>query len=81
MSSTCGIWGVARQKPGRVVVRHFCDWLLYPNVQTSLRYLSLQKALLWGTVMVRRRGKLQESLDAAELVTRLMRVNLRGSAL
>ena len=25
-SSTCGTWGSARQKPGRVVVRHFCDW-------------------------------------------------------
>jgi hypothetical protein len=72
-SSTCGTWGVARQKPGRVVVRHFCNWLLCPSVQTSPRHLSLQKALLWGTVMVRRRGKLQESLDAAELVTRPMR--------
>jgi hypothetical protein len=79
-SSTCGTWDIARQKPGRVVVRHFCDWLLCPNVQTSPRHLSLQKALLWGTVMVRRRGKLQESLDAAKLVTRPMRVNLRGSA-
>jgi hypothetical protein len=25
-SSTCGTWGSARQKPDRVIVRHFCDW-------------------------------------------------------
>jgi hypothetical protein len=29
--STRGTWGIARQKPGRVVVRHFCHWPLYCN--------------------------------------------------
>jgi hypothetical protein len=30
-SPTCGTRGTARQKPGRVVVRHFCDWPLCCN--------------------------------------------------
>ena len=30
-SSTCGSEGAARPKPGRVIVRHFCDWLLCCN--------------------------------------------------
>jgi hypothetical protein len=30
-SFTCSTWGTARQKTGRVVLRHFCDWLLCCN--------------------------------------------------
>lgn len=26
-SSNCSTWGTTRPRPGRVVVRHFCDWL------------------------------------------------------
>jgi hypothetical protein len=45
-SSTCGTWGTARQKTGRVVVRHFCDWLLRCNEERPCpRSLSLRSAL------------------------------------
>jgi hypothetical protein len=30
-SFTCSTWGTARQKPGRVILRHFCDWPVYCN--------------------------------------------------
>jgi hypothetical protein len=23
---------IARQEPGRIIIRHFCDWLLYYNI-------------------------------------------------
>jgi hypothetical protein len=81
-SSTCGTWGTARQKPGRVVVRHFCDWpLCYNEGRYCPRRLSLRGALQWEAVMVRLGGRLREGLDAVELVTRPMRGgHARGSA-
>jgi hypothetical protein len=81
-SFTCGTWGTARQKPGRVVVRHFCDWPLCCNEgRLCPRRLSLQSALQCEAVMVRRRGGLREGLDAVELVTRPMRGgHVRGPA-
>ena len=45
-SSACGTWGIARQRPGRVVVRHFCDWLLCCNEgRPYLRHLYFRSAL------------------------------------
>jgi hypothetical protein len=45
-SSTCSTWGTARQKTGRVAVRHFCDWLLRCNEgRPCPRRLSLRRAL------------------------------------
>lgn len=81
-SSTCGTQGTARQKQGRAVVRHFCDWLLCCNEgRPCPRRLSLRSALQCEAVMVRRRGRLREGLDAVELVTQAMRdVSARGSA-
>ena len=34
-SFTCSTWGTARQKPGRVIMRHFCNWLLCCNKGSS----------------------------------------------
>jgi hypothetical protein len=81
-SFTCSTWGTARQKPGRVVLRHFCDWLLCCNEgRPCPRRLSLRSALQCEAVMVRRRGRLREGLDAVELVTQSMRGgHVRGSA-
>jgi hypothetical protein len=48
-SSTCGTWGTARQQPGRVVVRHFCDWLWCCNEgKPCPRLLSLRSTLQRG---------------------------------
>jgi hypothetical protein len=65
-SSTCV---AARQELGRDVVRHFCDWLWCPRVQTKPAASQHPEALLQGTVMARRQGRLRGGLDVAELVT------------
>jgi hypothetical protein len=80
-SFTYSTWGTARQKTGRVVLRHFCDWLLCCNEgRPCPRYLSLRSTLQCEAVIVRRRGRLREGLDAVELVTRSMRGgHVRGS--
>ena len=45
-SFTCSNWGTARQKPGRIVLRHFCDWLLCCNEgRPCPRRLCLRSAL------------------------------------
>ena len=63
-------------------MRHFCDWLLCCNEgRPCPRRLSLRSALQWEAVMVRRRGRLREGLDAVEPVTRPLRgAPARGSA-
>jgi hypothetical protein len=43
------------------------------RVQAKSTASQFWKALLWGTMMVRRRGRSREGLDAAELVIRPMR--------
>jgi hypothetical protein len=48
-SSNCGTWGTARQRPGRVVVRHFCDWsCCYNACRLSPRHLSLRRRCCEG---------------------------------
>lgn len=42
--STYGTWGTARQKPGRVVLRHFCNWLLCCNEGSLIHGLSVSGA-------------------------------------
>jgi hypothetical protein len=49
-SFTCSTWGTARQKPGRVVLRHFCDWLcvLQRGQALSTASLSPERAAVRG---------------------------------
>ncbi len=79
-AAALSICGAARQKPGRVILRHFCDWLWSPSVQCKPAASQSPEAQLRGMVMVRRRGRLREGVGAAELVLQLIRGGLGKKA-
>ncbi|PMD14335.1 hypothetical protein NA56DRAFT_711163 [Hyaloscypha hepaticicola] len=72
-SSTCGTWGAARQKPGRVVVRHFCDWLLCTRVDNATttqitRRFGRCQARKSANARRRERGSVSQLLSSIEVV-------------
>lgn len=78
-AAALSICGAARQKPGRVILRHFCDWLWSLSVQCKPAASQSPEAQLRATVMDRR-GRLREGVGAAELVLQLIRAGLGKKA-